>query len=366
MATLQERVADALAHDQTCLAGILAEFRAAVDELVGSAFWVCKHSVAGEVAAESPGVGVAVTPSSGELEMLLGALQETTPAAAGELDHHLRHPCANDTLTTMDVTVRRRAADIDRSLVEAQAALRMRDDLFSIVAHELKTPLTTLLGYTDALNRRAARTHPYILEERDRRALEIIADQSQRLNLLIESLLDVSRIQDGRLAIDPQPMDLYDLVQQTVTELRPALSSHSIVLIRGGGPMSVDGDRLRLEQVLQNLLQNAIKYSPNGGEIVVCVEHQAGQVVLSVRDQGIGIPAAAQAQLFQRFYRAENATAAKIKGMGVGLYVVNEIVTLHGGTIEVNSVEGAGAAFIIRFPSFESDSGASVRVSTLA
>jgi signal transduction histidine kinase len=318
MAMLQKHVADAPAQEQALLAGMLADFQSAIDELAGAVPKQREHPILVDVSEEPASGGTALALGRAEPEGLLDALLET---------------------------------------------LRARDEFLAIVSHELKTPLTTLLGYADALKRRAMRAEPYLFDERDRRALQIIIDQSHRLNRLIESLLDVSRISDGRLAIDLQPLDLCELAQQTVAELRPTLTKHTVELICGAGPLVVNGDRLRLEQALQNLLQNAIKYSPGGGQITVCVEHQDGHVALIVRDQGMGIPAAAQAQLFHRFYRAENATAAKIKGMGVGLYVVNEIVTLHGGTVEVSSMEGAGAAFTMRFPSVVSGSGASEQVS---
>jgi signal transduction histidine kinase len=327
-AMLQEHVADAPAQEQLLLAGMLADFQSAIDELAGSVPEQPEYPALVDVSDE-PGSGETGPVRSRDGELL----------GAGAL--------------AMEQIARKRAEE----------ELRARDEFLSVVSHELKTPLTTLLGYADALKRRAMRAEPYLLDERDRRTLQIIIDQSHRLNLLIESLLDVTRIGDGRLAIDLQPLDLCELAQQTVAKLRPTLTKHTVELICGAGPLVVNGDRLRLEQALQNLLQNAIKYSPGGGQITVCVEHQGGHVALIVRDQGIGIPAAAQAELFQRFYRAENATAAKIKGMGVGLYVVNEIVTLLGGTVEVSSVEGAGAAFTMRFPNVVSGSGASERVS---
>ena len=112
----------------------------------------------------------------------------------------------------------------------------------------------------------------------------------------------------------------------------------------------VVGDELRLEQVLQNLIQNALKYSPDGEPVAVRVERRLGQAAVAVTDRGIGIPAAALPRLFARFYRAPNAEAQQIGGMGVGLYVVKEIITLHGGDVMVESVEGQGSTFTILLP----------------
>jgi signal transduction histidine kinase len=118
-------------------------------------------------------------------------------------------------------------------------------------------------------------------------------------------------------------------------------------------PLTVLGDDLRLEQVLQNLLQNAVKYSPGGGPIHLRVERRNEEAVISIADQGIGIPPAAQAQLFQRFYRADNVAAWQIGGLGIGLYLVKEIVAHHDGRIEVESQEGQGSRFTVYLPMAE-------------
>lgn len=114
--------------------------------------------------------------------------------------------------------------------------------------------------------------------------------------------------------------------------------------------MVVQGDELRLEQVLQNLIQNAVKYSPNGGDVVIELDTSGQTARISVRDQGIGVPHAAIPHLFTRFYRAENANPKHISGMGIGLYVVREIVQLHGGVVHVKSEEGQGSEFTVELP----------------
>jgi signal transduction histidine kinase len=130
----------------------------------------------------------------------------------------------------------------------------------------------------------------------------------------------------------------------------PAGSAHTLTCDCPTDGVVVDGDALRLEQVLHNLIQNAIKYSPLGGPIAVQVAQRAEQAAITVTDRGIGIPRDAQANLFQRFYRAGNVRDDSISGMGIGLYVVKEIVSRHGGTVEVVSTEGEGSTFIVRLP----------------
>jgi signal transduction histidine kinase len=147
------------------------------------------------------------------------------------------------------------------------------------------------------------------------------------------------------------------LAHRLVEEAQPTAAQHTITFSGADQPMMLLGDDLRLEQVVQNLIQNAIKYSPGGGTVTVQVERLAGLGCVRVSDQGIGIPAAAVPQLFRRFYRAPNADSQHINGMGIGLYVVKEIVQLHGGTVDVTSQEGQGSTFTICLPLLEIDEG---------
>lgn len=231
---------------------------------------------------------------------------------------------------------------------DAREAIRVRDQFFSIAAHELRTPVTSILGNAQLLERRTRRDGT--LSERDQRTVAIIAGQAGRLSRMIGGLLDLSRTQGGQLSLDRAPVDLQALVRRVIDELQPTLHRHAVECVGVDGPLIVDGDELRLEQVVQNLIQNAIKYSPEGGQVTVRVEPRDGWAVLSVADAGIGIPADALPHLFERFYRAGNAGGQGIGGMGLGLYVVKEIVTLHGGAIEVASVEGQGSAFTVTLP----------------
>jgi signal transduction histidine kinase len=247
---------------------------------------------------------------------------------------------------------RRAAQAIDNSCLyrEAQEAIRARDQFFSVASHELKTPLTSLLGYAELVHRRASQQGA--LQERDMRALQVVVKSAGRLNTLVDSLLDLSRIATGQLSIVRIELDLVALTHRVVAEVQPMLEQHTVALGGVPGPLIVEGDEMRLEQVLRNLIGNAIKYSPAGGPIAVTIERRGDQACVAVRDEGIGIPRDALPQLFQRFYRARNTEPQQISGMGIGLYVVKEIVTLHGGTVTVESVEGQGSTFTICLPLF--------------
>jgi signal transduction histidine kinase len=244
-----------------------------------------------------------------------------------------------------------RQAEIARA--ELAQAVQVRDQFLAVASHDLKTPLTALLGQTQALQRRAAVQNT--LSERDQRALQTINEQAKRLHSLIEALLDISRIQAGRLSIQREPMDVCTLVRRIVQEVEPTLDLHTIHLAGVEEALIIAGDELRLEQVFQNLLHNAIKYSPSGGLITVQIERQAGRACVTVRDQGIGIPEEARARLFQQFYRAGNVEGQHITGLGIGLYIVKEVVTLHGGDVAVESREGAGSTFSVYLPLYTPD-----------
>jgi PAS domain S-box-containing protein len=233
------------------------------------------------------------------------------------------------------------------ALAGAEAATRERDLLISIAAHDLRSPLTVILGQAQLLQRRAARTG---LDERDQRTVALIADQAERLNQMIEALLDVSRIQEGRLTIMPQPLDLVGALERVVGAVRSTVSVHELALSTPRSTLTINADPIRLEQVLHNLLGNAVKYSPNGGQIEVAVEAAADMARIYIRDQGIGIPTEALPHLFTRFYRAPNATRQATSSMGVGLYVVRELVQAHGGSIRVESIEGVGSTFTVELP----------------
>jgi signal transduction histidine kinase len=226
--------------------------------------------------------------------------------------------------------------------------VRLRDEFLSVAAHELRTPITSLLGYSQVVQRRATRNPA--LDERTRHALQVIEGQAERLSRLITSLLEVSRLAMGHFHVHLEPLDLCGLVRRIGEEVQPMLDGHTLELAYPQQPVMIEGDAARLEQVLQNLIQNAVKYSPGGGPISISLELRNTEAVLAVTDHGSGIPAAAVPHLFQRFFRAAHTAQANTAGMGIGLYVVHEIVVQHGGSVEVTSEEGSGSTFTVRLP----------------
>jgi PAS domain S-box-containing protein len=230
----------------------------------------------------------------------------------------------------------------------AEQALREREAFMAIAAHELKAPLAAIVGYAQLLQRRIM--HGDTLKSRDLRGLRTIVEQGQRLTDMVDLLLDSSRIEAGQLTIECAPLDLCALVRRVTQTVRETLKQRTLELHCPDMPLIVAGDMPRLEQVVQNLLQNAIKYSPAGGPVTVLLEQVDDQARILISDRGIGIPEAAREQIFERFYRANNVDPEHINGMGIGLYVVKDIVAQHGGQIEVASEVGAGSTFTVWLP----------------
>lgn len=289
-----------------------------------------------------------VTPRSAIIAPLI-ARGRTLGTLMFTLNSSLRRYNPSD-LELAEELARRAAMALDNARLyrEAQEAVRMRDQFFSVAVHELKTPLTAMLGQANLVERRA--TQQGMLTERDLRGLRTIAMQTRRLDSMIGALLDVSRIARGQLAVERQPLDLGNLVRRVVEEMQPGLERHSVVCTIADETLLVHGDEVRLEQVLQNLLSNAIKYSPNGGVVSVHVLQRDTNACVAITDEGIGIPTEVIPNLFQRFYRVDNADTKHISGMGIGLHVVKEIVTLHGGSVEVESSVGGGSTFSVCLP----------------
>lgn len=270
---------------------------------------------------------------------------------------HAPHSFSPDDTSFLQSLGRQCAQALDRARLyaaerearaSAEEAIRLRDLFLSVASHELKTPLTSLLLQTQLLQRRISRDG--LLAERERQTLQVVADQAQRLDRLIAALLDISRLELGQLSLNLAPVDLCDLARRAVAEIQPTSDLHSLTCRSPEAALVVMGDELRLEQVLQNLLQNAIKYSPDGGPVEVEVEAQGGQVCVTVSDRGIGLPDEALPRLFERFYRASNADPRQISGMGIGLYVVKEIARLHGGSARAAGREGGGSSFSVCLP----------------
>jgi PAS domain S-box-containing protein len=231
-------------------------------------------------------------------------------------------------------------------------AENLKDEFVGIVAHELRTPLAALKGFADMLLMQTARGRGPALAEWQREALEEIDLATSRLVKLTEELLDVTRLQAGRLLLQRIPTNVVPFVQRVATLLQRTTTRHRLEVRTTRPQLLADIDPGRIEQVLTNLIGNAIKYSPQGGPVTITLREETATrtVEISVQDKGIGIPQHQHAQIFGRFIRADNAQAWGISGTGLGLYICRELVVRHGGRLWFESEEGIGSTFSLTLP----------------
>lgn len=245
--------------------------------------------------------------------------------------------------------VRKRMEEERARLLEAEQAARVREEFLALASHELKTPLTTVKVYGQLLARHLRQPSPDY-QRLDRFAHQI-QEQIGRLETLVTDLLDASRIQRGRLELHLEEIDLAQLTEQVMArfEMAPEWTERHTVVLDTPGPVGGIWDRARLDQVLTNLISNALKYSPHGGEVKITVRHNDNHAELIVSDQGIGIAASERPRLFQPFQRGKSAHLSA-SGTGLGLYITAQIVEQHGGTISLESEPAEGSTFTIRLP----------------
>ncbi len=236
-----------------------------------------------------------------------------------------------------------------RDITRFREADVLKDTFISVVSHELKTPVSIIKGYAETLRRPEARRNPALVEE----MLESITEESDRLARLVDDLLDASRLQAGGLPFrDVEDVDLRFIARRVVERYAPQSAQHRLILdfTPADNFPTVRGDPQRLEQVLDNLVSNAIKYSPRGGIVKIKGEASAVEVVISVRDEGVGIPLEEQERIFTRFHRVVSPETRAVSGTGLGLYLTRAIVQAHGGRCWVDSIPGQGATFYIALP----------------
>src|SRR5438477_8066028 len=231
---------------------------------------------------------------------------------------------------------------------EADKANRLKDDFVAMVSHELRTPLNAVLGWARML------ASKQLTDARASHAVETIERNAASLALIIDDLLDMSRIIAGTMNLTFEPVDLLALTQAAVDVLRPIAAAKQVDLRFSADASSTDvvnGDAGRLQQVIGNVLTNAVKFTPEGGRVDVSVEHAGSQMEGKVVDTGRGITADFLPHVFERFRQAVTATSRQQGGLGLGLAIVRQLVELHGGTVHAASEgEGRGATFTIRLP----------------
>jgi signal transduction histidine kinase len=235
---------------------------------------------------------------------------------------------------------------IVRAVSRELAVARLQSDFVAAVSHEFRTPLTSLRQFTDML-----REQPTLDEGRRRVAYDAQSRATDRLTRLVETLLDFGRMQVGARRYVFEPVDCKELVGRVVDDFRgEARATGHDVDFRATGDACIDIDDEAMSRALRNLLDNAVKYSPEPSRVEVGLDHRNGEVLISVRDRGIGIPYHERGEIFAKFHRGEQARIRGIKGTGIGLAMVDEIVAAHHGRVDVDSEPGRGTTFTIALP----------------
>ncbi|MEO7021216.1 MAG: PAS domain-containing sensor histidine kinase [Ktedonobacteraceae bacterium] len=239
-----------------------------------------------------------------------------------------------------------------QDITERKETDQQKDDFICIAAHELRTPIALVRGFAQTLLVQTARGKGPPLAAWQEKALTGLDLATQRLSAFTDDLLDMARLQAGQLELRWEPTDLVALAQRVVTWQQLTTEHHTLTLVPVVERLVMQVDPRRMEQVLNNLVSNAIKYSPDGGAIEVTIRVDAGTptALLAVRDHGIGIPVRQQAHIFSRFVQADNARTSGIAGTGLGLYLCRELVERHQGQIWLDSDEGQGSTFFVALP----------------
>lgn len=269
--------------------------------------------------------------------------QEQTQRLYRELEQKMRERTRKLELARHELEERN--AQLHQAYEELKELDRLKSDFVSMVSHELRSPLTNISGAVELMLEEEDLSDEYV-----RKMLGVVGDQCERLIRLVRGVLDVSRIDAGRLNLDRKEVDISPIVQRVVNSLQATTVFHWFELPAANELPLVWGDEDRVEQILFNLLDNAIKFSPSGGPIGIQMQTGDEEITISVTDPGVGIPPAKLARIFQKFHRLDSDDSRETYGHGLGLYISRGLVEAHGGKMWVESVEGEGSTFTFTLP----------------
>jgi signal transduction histidine kinase len=233
-----------------------------------------------------------------------------------------------------------------RDITDRKKVDEFKDEFIGLVSHEMRTPLTVIIGALHTILTEETRLSA---EERSQLLQDAIWE-AESLSHLLSNLLELSRSQSERLLLHRELISVEDVAQNVINKMKLQSSQHEFVIDALGELPETYADPLRLEHILRNLLENAVKYSPDGGHITVSIKSENGNLVVAVKDEGIGISQRDQDRLFKPFERLEFSQAKTVQGIGLGLLVCKRLVEAHGGRIRVESEPGCGATFLFTLP----------------
>lgn len=282
------------------------------------------------------------------LNWVIGQLREKEKAEARirQLNRELEQRVAKRTeeLAQAYEELRRRNEALEAANEELKELDQLKSDFVSMVSHELRAPLTNINGSIELML-----TDGDMESQSQRTMLRIIGEQSARLTRLVQGILNVSRIEARKLEIHPQAVDVRPLMEKVIENLTRSDDTHSFTMPAGPLPI-VQADPDRLEEILANLIDNAVKYSPEGGTITLSAQESNGRLIISVSDPGVGIPAKELDKIFDKFHRVDRGDARTTYGHGLGLYISKRFIEAHGGDIWVESKLGKGSTFSFTLP----------------
>jgi len=248
-----------------------------------------------------------------------------------------------------DITERKKAEELTKKqLIDIRKLDEMKDNFLSVVSHELRTPLTPIQGYLDLLQ-----SGEYgELNYEQKMALDTCMESSKRLKSMIDNLVEVTRLESRKVELSTRRVNLTKLIGQVLREFKPNVDEKNIRISykRNIPPSVVRGDEEKLRAAIDNLVGNAIKFTPDGGRILISVKQGKRSVHFEVKDSGVGIPREHQSRIFDKFYQADTSTSREFSGMGLGLAICKEIIDLHGGRMWVKSKPGEGSEFHFNIP----------------
>src|SRR5712692_9817822 len=303
-----------------------------------------------EVQRTAPETAAIMLTGYASLESAVAALR------SGAYDYLMKPSDVEELRATVNRAIERR--ELRRRLLELEEVDRLKTQFLSMASHELRTPLTAVSGFIQVARRRVARAasqdDPSIdwKQEATRAAetLELAQRQARRLGRLVDELLDVSRLQLGRVELQQSDIELVGILREVIERMRLISTLHTIELDTKVDSAIIHADRDRMDQVFENLIGNAVKYSPAGGKVRVALVVKNGEAQVAISDQGIGISADELGRIFNLFYRSPDPRAGHVGGLGLGLYISREIVTRHGGKLWAESDTTTGSTFHVSLP----------------